>query len=226
MKKQYHIDLTKFSLRQLKSSLQNRELIPSRVILKEKLEERFNTLKINGIKNLQDLADALKTKQKIETFSKKADLPVDYLTILNREAKSYLPSPKRLKDFPGIDSKDIDALESIGIKNTKQLFNKGKNAGEVKKLSQLTGIPIDKLNELVALSDLARLYGVGPVFARIIYDAGIKSAKSFVKHKAETLVEIYEDNTQKKADFGAKDLAFSLELARELEKDPSGKTNV
>ena len=82
--------------------------------------------------------------------------------------------------------------------------------------AQETGIPIDKLNELAPLSDLARLFGVGPVFARIIYDVGIDSVKAFVKNSAEEFIRIYEKKTQKKADFGTNDINFSIEPAKDL----------
>ena len=216
MKEQYHIDLEKYVLQRFKKSLQKRDMIPSRVILKEKIEERFAIISSNGIKNLKALIDTLKSKQKIEIFSKKTNLSIDYLTILKREANSYLPNPINLKKFPGVDSKDIEILEELGIKNTKQLFSKVKIDGEINQLSQLSSISIERLNELASLSDLARLYGIGPVFARIIYDVGIKSVKTFIKYKPEDIINIYEETTKKKADFGVNDISFSIELAKEL----------
>ncbi len=217
MKEQYYIDLEKYSLQKFKKSLQKRDMIPSRVILKEKIDERFAIITSNGIKNLKALIDTLKTKQKIEMFSKNTNLSIDYLTVLKREAGSYLPKPINLNNFPGIDSEDIETLKDLGIKNTKQLFNKVKINGEIKKLSQLSGISIERLNELASLSDLARLYGVGPVFARIIYDVGINSVKTFIKYRPEEFISIYENKTKKKADFGVNDINFSIELAKELE---------
>jgi nucleotidyltransferase/DNA polymerase involved in DNA repair len=216
MKEQYYLDLEKYSLQKFKKSLQKRDMIPSRVILKENIEERFKILGFNKIKNLKELVDVLKTKQKIESFAKKTNLSIEYLTILKREASSYLPNPINLKKFPGIDTQTIEALEKIGIKNTKQLYNKVNIGEDIIQLSQLTGISVEKLNELASLSDLARLYGVGPVFARIIYDVGIKSVKTFVRYKAEEFINIYENKTQKKADFSVNDINFSIELAKEL----------
>ena len=81
----------------------------------------------------------------------------------------------------------------------------------------MTGISEERLNELIYLSDLARLYGVGPKFARIIYDVGIKSVQNFAKYEAEEFIRIYETKNQKKADFGVRDISFSIELAKELE---------
>ncbi|MCP3872541.1 MAG: DUF4332 domain-containing protein [Desulfobacteraceae bacterium] len=216
MKKQYCLDLEKFSLEKFKKSLQKRNMIHSRVILKEGIEKRFEILDSYGIKTLKVLIDVLKTKQKIEAFSKKTGLSIEYLTILKREASSYLPNPISLKKFPKIDHKTIEALKKIGITNTKQFFNKVNIGEEADQISKRTGVSVDKLNELISLSDLSRLYGVGPVFARIIYNVGINSVESFVEYSASEFIEIYENRTKKKADFSENDINFSIDLAKEL----------
>ena len=192
-------------------------MIPSRVSLKDELDERFRILEISGITNLKELIDVLKTKQKIERFSKETGLTKEYLTLLKREAKSYLPNPIRLDKFPGIQTKYLDKLEAVGIKNSRNLFNEAKDKKERERLSQTTEIPIVILNELVSLSDLARAYGVGPIFARMIYDVGVKSIKEFIEYTAEDFIRIYEEKNQKKADFGVNEIQFSIELAKDLE---------
>ena len=217
MTSQYHIDLEKFSLQRFKTSLESRELIPSRSSLKDDLDERFRILEVNGISNLSELIGALKTKPKIAAFSQETGLTIEYLTLLNREAKSYLPNPVRLDKFPGISREFVDSLEAEGIKNSRQMFNEAKDKNERNRISRKTGIPIETLNELVGLSDLVRAYGVGPVFARMIYDVGIQSIKEFVAYTAEDFVRIYEEKEQKKADFGVGEIQFSLELAKELD---------
>ncbi|MDM8536012.1 hypothetical protein QUF70_04595 [Desulfobacterales bacterium HSG17] len=120
MNENYYLDLEKYSLQKFKLSLRKRDLIPSRIVLKEKIDERFKMLNINGISNLKILIEVLKTKQKIELFSKKTGLSVEYLKILKREASSYLPNPISLKNFPGIDSKDVKSLEAMKIKLKKK----------------------------------------------------------------------------------------------------------
>lgn len=191
-------------------------MIPSRVILKQDIETRFKILDSNGIKTLKALTDALKSKQKIGVFSKKTGLSIEYLTILKREVNSYRPNPINLSKLPGIDSNVIESLEKIGIKNTKHYFNKVNCRAGTRQLAQETNIPIDILDELASLSDLARLYGVGPVFARIIFDVGIDSAESFIKYSAREFIRIYENKTQKKADFRESDINFSIEIAKAL----------
>jgi len=217
MKDQYHIDLEKYSLHKFKNNLKSRDMIPSRVSLKDELDERFKILEINGIKNLKELIEELKTKPKIELFSKETGLTIEYLTLLNREAKSYLPNPIRLDKFPGIPTKYLDRLDAVGIRNSRHLFSRAMDKEKREQLSQKTEIPIEILNELVCLSDLSRAYGVGPVFAQMIYDVGIKSIKAFIEFTAEDFIRIYEKKNQKKADFGVNEIQFSLELARELD---------
>jgi len=217
MSDRYQIELEKYSIKKFMNSLQSRDMIPSRIGLKEELNERFGILEKNDIRNLKELIDALKTKQKIERFSQDTGLSIQYLTLLNREAKSYLSKPIRLDKFPGAQPEYLERLEKIGIRNTKQLFLESQNNEKREKLYRETGLPVEVLNELIGLSDLSRIYGVGPVFARMIYDVGIKSVKEFVENTAEDFIRIYEEQSQKKADFGVGEIQFSLELARELD---------
>jgi hypothetical protein len=217
MDERYQIDLEKYSLQKFKRSLQSREMIPSRISLKDDLDARFRILENCRITNLKELIDRLKTKQKIEQFSQETSLSIQYLTLLNREAKSYLSKPIRLDKFPGVHTEYLARLEDEGIHNTKQLFLEAQDKSGRDRLSKETGIPKDVLNELVGLSDLSRIYGVGPVFARLIYDVDIRSVKEFVEYTAEDFIRIYEEQTQKKADFGVGEIQFSLELAKELD---------
>ncbi len=103
------------------------------------------------------------------------------------------------------------------MKNSKQLFNAARTREERQNLCSETGIPDQQLMELVYLSDLVRLYGVGPAFARLLYDVGIKSVDLFLEYGPKEIVKIYEEMTGKKADFAEKDIQFSYEMARELD---------
>jgi hypothetical protein len=217
MGNQYHINIKKYSLQKFKKNLESRDMIPSRVSLKNDLDERFKILETNSITNLKELIDRLKTKPEIKQFSIDTGLTIEYLTLIKREAKSYLPNPVRLDKFSGIPSKYVIRLEAEGLKNTRQLFNKAKDKNGRERISQRIEIPIEILNELVGLSDLTRAYGVGPVFARIIYDVGIKSINEFIKRSAEDFIKLYDEKEQKKANFGINEIQFSLELAKELD---------
>ena len=211
MRSQYHIDPEGISLKQFQASLKNRELIPSRALLKENLSDRFGALRSAGLETLNDVIDALKTKPKIEAFSKKHGLEIAYLTVLKREASAYLPNPVALSKFPGVDSRTVSALEKKGIKTSKHLFDRAATKDE---MLSFPGIEQAALDELIGLSDLVRLYGVGPAFARMLFDIGITFSSAFLKYQPEEVVRLYEAVTKKKADFAAKDIEFAIEIAQ------------
>lgn len=98
MTENYFIDTDKFSIDKFRNILLTKEILPGRIILKEDLDERFDLLKTKKIKTLSDLLETLKTKQKIDRFSKETGLTVEYLTILRREANSYVSVPVKLID--------------------------------------------------------------------------------------------------------------------------------
>ncbi len=98
MTENYFIDTDKFSIDKFRNILLTKEILPGRIILKEDLDERFDILKTKKIKTLSDLLETLKTKQKIDRFSKETGLTVEYLTILRREADSYVSVPVKLID--------------------------------------------------------------------------------------------------------------------------------
>jgi len=218
----YHIDLERFSLERFRDILITGEVLPGRKILKEKISERFEILKSMGIRNLKELIEALKTKVKVERFSQESGLPKDYLIILRREANSYIPRPVNLKDIPGVDSEYIERLAAVGIKHTKHLFERARFKRDRAELSRLVNVPSDALLELVKLSDLARIGGVGPVFARIFLDAGIDTLEKLSNSSADEVFErtiaVNKEKGYTKVMATLKDVKLCVNTARELPK--------
>ncbi|MCP4600728.1 MAG: DUF4332 domain-containing protein [Proteobacteria bacterium] len=212
----YHIDATKVSLKKLERSLKSRDLIPSRVILKDKLKFRFELIAKAGVRNLDELLGVLKSSATIEAFAKKTGIDVEYLKLLAREARSYFPNPVKLSGFPEVDQKVVSKLDKLGLKNSKHLFDRTRSASDLKRICKETGISKKDLLDLVHLSDLSRLYGVGPVFAKLLYSTGIDSVESFFSYNPKEIVKLYEEKNKKKADFSESDIKFTLEIAREL----------
>lgn len=217
MDDRYHIDLSQHTLDAFREMIQSRELVPSRKGLKEDIEKHFESLKNGGMATAKDLVDALKTKPKIAAVSKETGVPADYLTVLSREARSYLPSPVRLDRFAGISASHTEALAKAGITHSRHLFRAAAEKNERQQLARKTGIARQNLDELVGLSDLSRVYGVGPTFARILYDAGVTSLRLLRDCTVDEVVGTYEDATQKRADFGAGEMSFCLQMARALD---------
>ena len=213
----YHIDTSKYSLQEMKKDLLSRELIPSRLPLKEGLNANFQVLEEEGIQTLGDLITALKNKKKIGEFSSTSGISEKYLTLLRREANSYLPNPVPLDRFSGFEEKYIDKLAVAGVKNSRHLFEIVKANPGSSSLPAKFGVSQEFLSELAGLSDLVRAYGVGPAFARILYDTGIHSINEYRSYTPRQVIDLYEIKTGKKADFSTSDIKFSLDLVQALD---------
>ena len=192
-------------------------MIPSRIILKDDLRPCFEKLRKAGIKNLEQLQAALRSKQKIKDFAKVTGLSPEYLNLLRREVNSYFPSPVNLSRFIGVQGDVVFKLEQLGIKNSTHLFEVSTNEVQLSTLLSEIGLTQSDVSELISLADISRLYGVGPAFAGILYEAGIDSVRTLMNYTGEQIREMYEEKTQKVADFTARDIDFTLEIAKELE---------
>ena len=219
---QYYLNLEEFSLERFKHTLETGKLLPARQILKEDLEARFGVLASKGIHNLSELIAALKTRPKIEAFSSGSRLPVEYLVILGREARSYLPKPVYLREIPGLDRGDVEKLEAAGVKHSKHLFERGRTKDARETLSANTGVPMERLLELVKLSDLARVLGVGAANARLLYEAGADTIESLSRCDPEELSRaahaVNREQRITKAVPSLKDIAHYVAMAGELDK--------
>ncbi len=213
----YHIDTSEYSIQEMKEDLLSRDLIPSRLPLKEGLVSSFQILEGEGIQTLGDLITALKNKKMIGEFSSASGISEKYLTLLRREANSYLPNPVPLDKFSRFEEKDINKLAAAGVKNSRHLFIIVKANTGSGSLPAKFGVSQEFLSELAGLSDLVRAYGVGPAFARILYDTGIHSISEFRSYTPRQVIDLYEKKTGKKADFSTSDIKFSLDLVQVLD---------
>ena len=190
MEDPYYIRFEAFSLDRLIEQFKSEDVLPGRQILREEVDERFEILSSMGMHNLADLIAALSTKRKLEQFSQQSGLPVEYLVILRREVRSYIPKPVYLAEIPGVDPQDAQRLASTGITHSKHFFERGQTVDQRKQLSRASGISMQNLLEFARLSDLARVRGLGPTFTRLIYEAGADSIESLSRWDPEELFQV------------------------------------
>ena len=216
----YCIDLEQFSLERFRHILETKYILPGRRILQEKMPERFAVLASMGIENLNELRKALKTKSGREKIAQASGLPEEYLAILQREVNSYISKPFNLGDIPKVDPEYLEKLASVGIKHTKHLFKRARFKRDRAELSELADVPKDALLELVKLSDLARIVGVGPVFARLLYEAGADTLEAFLARSPDELIEelhaINDEKGYTRIMPTAKDIEYCFETAKYL----------
>jgi hypothetical protein len=218
----YYIDLEKYPLAQFKNDLKESKLLPSRKILKEHIDKRFKILNKNGIRNLQNLTNTLKTPKKAKEFAEKSGLPYDYLIILRREVNSYTPKPVNLDKFPRIESEVITKLNAIGIKNTAHLFKRVRTEKDRRELSAETDMNYREIIELTKLTDLSRIKWIGPIFARLFFESGTDTSQKVSDANAnllfKQLVEINAEKGYTKGKFIESDVELCIKVAKMVPK--------
>ncbi len=216
--KRYSIDPDLLSLEEFRELTADRNMLPGRVMLQEEMEERFAILKASGMEDLGKLFRLLASKSKIESFSKRTGLSQEYLILLKREAGSYRSGPFPLSNFPGIPFEYTELLKSRGIKHTKDLFEGVQTKQQQDQMAAETGIPAYRLKELFSLCDLSRITGVGGVFSRIIYEAGIRSVEEFASTDLSVQLSRYQAVIDKykypAGKLGKEDIRYGIHYAR------------
>ncbi len=214
----YSIDPSLLSLEEFKELTANRRMLPGRVMLHKQMDERFGLLKRSGMETLGDVLRILGSKSKIHSFAIQTGLTEDYLVVLKREAGSYIAKPIALSSFPGIPFEYVELLKSRGINNTKDLFMQVQSEQEQKELSASTGIPAYRLKELSSLCDLSRITGVGGIFARVLYEAGIHSTEEFANTDIASLLNacqlVIEKHAYAVGKPGEEDMNYGIHYAR------------
>lgn len=218
--KQYGIDPRLIGLQEFRELTAGRRMMPSRIVLQEQMDKRFAVLHRNGMEDLGDLLGILGSRSKIEAFSMQTGLSTDYLILLRREARSYLARPFALADFPGIPFEYIELLKSRGLKSTRDFYEKLQTTKQQSEFSHASGIPQYRLEEIFTLCELSRITGVGGVFARILYEANIRSAEDFARMEPYALLErsrqVNEKYGYEAGNLADRDIQYGISYAKVL----------
>jgi len=218
MAKSYGIDPDRISLERFRELTEAKDMLPGRIMLREQMDVRFAALKEAGVQHLGELLAKLSTRTKIQGFSERTGLPEEYLVLLKREAGSYLARPVPLSDYPGIPFEYTELLKSHGLRNSKVLFEEVQTEEQQADLAKATGIPVYRLKELHSLCDLSRITGVGGLFARVLYEARIRSVADYSQTGAAEILErcrqVIEKYGYAAGKLGKKDIQYGINYAR------------
>lgn len=216
--KRYSIDPSLISLPEFREMTAERRMLPARVMLHEQMDSRFAVLEQSGMESMGDLLSLLSSKSKIATFAIRTGLPVNYLVLLRREAGSYVARPFLLDDFPGIPFEYLEILKSRRIVNTKQFFEQVQTEQQQKECSSLNGVPVYRLKELFSLCDLSRITGIGGLFARMVYETGIRSTEEFASADPLSLLgacqRLIDKHGYDAGKLGEEDIIYSIRYAK------------
>jgi hypothetical protein len=98
--------------------------------------------------------------------------------------------PFKLKDFRGVHADHAAALATHGIVDTVKMLEVGRTPELRHELVEKIGLEVKVIDELVKLSDLARIPGVKGIRARLYYDAGFDLLDKLRKVTPDKLLQI------------------------------------
>jgi hypothetical protein len=222
----YYINFKEISIEEFRDKLKKADLLPSRVLLKTDLEQRFELFKQHGVRNLLELQQFLKKTTNTELLARSGLVTEDYLNVLLREINSMQPKPCKIIEFTMLNKATVQKLSDMGIHTTLQLFDYICKASARKALAENKGIPEDELKLLASLTDLNRVRWVGATFAQMLYKCGYTSAKVLARANYETLhSQINRLNKESQFFKGAIGL-HDMKLCVEAASDVSGEMEI
>lgn len=136
----YSMDLKQISLQKYMEILKNQNLLPSRRILLDGLEAKFQRIAGADITNLLELKTSLSSSMRLSAFAAKTNIPEDYLVILKRELGSLEQNPVPISDFPGISKQAVLKLSEHKLKTSKDLYSVFLAEGDMEAISERTGV--------------------------------------------------------------------------------------
>jgi len=217
------MDFSKVTLDKYQIDIQKKSFIPSRQILKDKVDIHFSAFKKAKIKNIEELLSIICNKKSKEELLKDKDISEEYITILIRELKSIQPKPLKLSEFNWISKSTIDSIEKAGISNTKILYERLAKADARKQFSKTAGVDEKEILELLKLSDLTRIQWVNPTFAHVLFAAGFDTVWKVSKADYE---DLYKKITLKneemklyKGKIGLNDMKLCIEAAKSIDAE-------
>jgi hypothetical protein len=219
----YSINLEKITLDEFQEILTSIDLLPGRRILLGSLPEIVERLKQRDILHLEALRKLLQNKKHYPELAQALSVSVDYLTILNREVNSYVSKPVMLSELGVFSAEELTRLTKAGVKSTKDLYERALTPTARQELSARLALPAGQIVMALELSDLLRINGVGPVYAKILREMGIKSAPDYLNRETAWILEKYQEiNAAKqpaRAKLGLKDIEYCQRFCRKLDAD-------
>ncbi|KUO74972.1 MAG: hypothetical protein APF77_13580 [Clostridia bacterium BRH_c25] len=213
----YYIDADKVKLDDLLIRIKETDLVPSRSLLLEGIEENFSKLKMNRIFTLADFRKSVKNSKNIVPLAEKTNINIEYLTLLRREVEGYFPKAFPLSDFVWLDKNEIAKLENKGYKNTALLYEALETSSKREEIFSSGVLDNDFVDEISSLVGLTRIQWVSPTAARMLFDSGYKDAKSVAEANAEelyrSLEKVNDANKYFKGNIGLRDVKRLIKAA-------------
>lgn len=219
----YKVKIEEILLSDYKEILSKANLFPGRKGLKDNLNENFELLSNCSINTLGDLLGKCKNKSKTAQLSDESGVPNDYLILLLREIKSYIPKPPKLEEFPEFDVSLLNTLFEEGITDAGQFYPKVLTIESRRKLALQSNVNIKEIENAAKMIDLSRVRWVSPAYAWVLVNTGYDTIQKVSEADAGELAEAVNSFNNKhrvyRGMIGLNDFVRTIESAIETQSE-------
>ena len=212
----YAINLNRITMADYKEHLLSIELLPSRRVLLDSIDQRFSAITASGLNDIGAFLQAVSTPKKLSDLSQKTFVGEDYLKILKREIGSLVPKNVALAEFDMLTPNTVETLKSAGLRTSKDYYEA---------YPDIDGSEIrnNDSERLYRLCDLVRINGIGALAAKMFLEAGYASVADIASGNPEEMVKKVNTLNADKHDYdgqplGLKDMTFCIVHAKMLMK--------
>ena len=189
----YTIDLRSISLDEFETILANTDLSPGRRILAFNASNILHRFREIGIDDLGALQQLLRNKKRYRQLADELYVSTEYLNVLNREVNAYVAKPLPLATLDVFSDGELRRLERAGIISTKMLYERCITKVARAALASDLGLDEEHLRVALEVSDLLRINGVGPVYAKMLREIGIHRTLDFCGTQSRVILEQFQE---------------------------------
>jgi hypothetical protein len=183
----YYLNADHYSLIDVQKRIKETDLIPSRAVLLDGLNEKFQKLANCDITTLAMLREKMKNARQITSLAGETGIDEEYLILLKREIEGWFPKAFSVDEFNWLPEKERRVLKEQGLTNAPKLYEALQDASGRAALSRQLNIEHASLDSLSTWVDLTRIQWVSPLTARLLAAAGCDSALKVASADAEDL---------------------------------------
>ena len=219
----YAADLSKIATDDFAQSLLEVELIPSRRVLKDHILDVVVALHERDVHDLEALRRLLRDKRGHGRLAPELGVDAGYLTLLAREVNAYLVKPLALARIEGLQEPELERMAAAGVTSTRDCYERAATTLGRSSLAAETGLPAERLLEVLELCDLLRVTGLGPASAVAFQAIGISSPSDYLATESAVIQARYadwtEEHTGRREVLGLSDIDYCRRYAAVLDED-------
>ena len=155
----YETDLGRITLEEYAFLLRTQDLPPSRRILPDGLDDVLAAFAGKGVSDLSGVFVLLKNKKAYQQLANELGTTSEYLNILRRDISGYAKKPLSLAGTGLFSDYEIEAFTSIGIKITKDIYERISSKSDRAMLSAEIGVDTNRIEEIAGCGDHGTLSG-------------------------------------------------------------------